>query len=339
MLIFIIFIILIIYLYNKSNIESFTNYTHYTFEIQKPYQIGITYETQDLLPLIKNKLKLKNKLYNNSTQILNDVNLNKIDFGLVYDNFLDKSFINVKKLSYLNYSSHLLLTYDNSINNIQDTIDKTICFGLENSDSFKIGKNIFTLLKINIKIYIPKTLKELISDFNSNKFDVLYLNLFIPNSIIAKLNLDNLNFIDITKNVDKNLLYRINLLKYKNNKYLNYKNNTIINNPSNNIWIVCNNNTNSKIINNIFNILINLRNYNIKIYNNYLNLNNISDITVDDNEASKRNKILNDKLFNSFYYKSTIDYHPLIIQKYIKLGYISNKKNIDCLFKYKKGIC
>ena len=341
LIIFIFFLIIIIYkIKNKNNsIEPFKNYTQYTFEIQQPYKIGFTYETQDLLILFKNKLNLKPEININSTQILNDINTNKIDFGIVYDNFINNNFSNVKKFSYINFSSHLLLSYDNSINNILDLQDKTICFGLENSDSFKIGQKIFNLLKINIIIYIPKTLKELITDFNSNKYDVLYLNIFAPNYIITQLNLDNLNFIDITKNIDKNLLYRINILKYKNSKYLNYKNNTTINNPSNNIWFVCNKNTNPTIINNIFNILINLKNYNIKINNKYLNLNNITNITIDDNEATKRNKILNDKLFNSFYYNSTIDYHPIIIQKYIQLGYITNKKNIDCIFKYKKNSC
>ena len=340
MLIFIIFILIIIIYYQKTSIiEHYTNYKYMTFEINRVYNIGITFETTDLKPLLKNKLKLKNKLYINSTEILNDINSNKLDFGFVYDNFLDEKFSNVKKLSYINYSSHLLLTYDNSINNILDLQDKTICLGLENSDSYKIAIKLFTLLKININIIVSKNQEQLIKDFNSNKFDALYINTFTPNSIITKLNLNNLYFIDIIQNIDRNLLYRINLLKYKNSKYLIYKNNTTINNPSNNIWLVTNINTNPKIINNIFNILINLKHYSIKINNNYLSLNNLSDIVLDDNESKNRNIIPNDKIFNSFYHDSNIDYHPLIIQKYIELGYITDKKNINCAYHYKHSKC
>ena len=120
LIIFIFFLIIIIYkIKNKNNsIEPFKNYTQYTFEIQQPYKIGFTYETQDLLILFKNKLNLKPEININSTQILNDINTNKIDFGIVYDNFINNNFSNVKKFSYINFSSHLLLSYDNRLKEI-----------------------------------------------------------------------------------------------------------------------------------------------------------------------------------------------------------------------------
>jgi len=60
---------------------------------------------------------------------------------------------------------------------------------------------------------------------------------------------------------------------------------------------------------------------------------------IDDNESFNRYKSKNDKIFNSFYYKIPIDYHAIIINKYIKLGYITEKKNINCVFNYKKSKC
>lgn len=337
--IFFIIIILIIFYNKKSYIEPYINYKYMTFEINRVYKVGNTFETEDLQYLLKNKLKLKPTIYNNSIEILNDINNNKLDFGIVYDNFLDKKYTNIKKISYITYSSHLLLTYSNSINSILDLENKNVCLGLKDSNSYKLGTKIFNILNIKINIIIPKNQEQMILDFNLNKIDVLYINTLAPNSLINKLNINNLYFIDITKNIDRNLLYRINLLKYKNDKYLIYKNNTTINNPSNNIWLVSNINTNPKIISNIINTLVNLKYYNIKIGNNYLSFKNLFDIIVDDNEAKHRNLISNDKIFNSFYHNINNDYHKLVIQKYYDLGYITDKKNINCVYHYKHSRC
>lgn len=341
MLIYYIFfiIIIIININKKSNIENFRDYKYLTFEINKVYQVGNTIETIDLQYLLKNKLKLKSKIYNNSEEILNDVNSNKLDFGIVYDNFLQKKYSNIKKISYINYTSHLLLTYDNSIKNIFDLQNKKVCFGLKNSNSFIIGRKIFDLLNIKNNIITYDSLEQLILDFNNQKINVLYINSFAPNSIINKLNLDNLYFIDITNNIDRNILYRINLIKNKKDKFLIYKNYTTINNPSNNIWLVTNIKTNEKIISNIINNILNLKYFNIKIGNNFLSFKNIFDIIIDDNEAKYRNLIKNEKLFKSFTYNTNVDYHNLVIQKYYDLGYITDNKNLKCLFHYKHSRC
>lgn len=337
--IFFFIIITLIFYINNYNIEHYTNYKYMTFEIDRVYRVGNIFETKDLNNLLKNKLKLKQIIYNNSTEILNDINNNKLDFGIIYDNFLDKKYNNIKKISYINYSSHLLLTYNNNINSIINLKNKNVCLGLKNSNSYKIGIKLFNLLNININIIIPKNEEQLFSDFNSNKFDALYVNTLAPNFIINKLNINNLYFIDITKNIDRNLLYRINLLKNKNDKYLIYKNNSTINNPSNNIWLVSNTNTNPKIISNIINILLSLKHYKIKIGKHYLNFKNLSDIIIDDNEAKHRNLIKKEKLLNSFYYNTDIDYHNTVIDKYYDLGYITDKKNINCISHYKHSRC
>ena len=337
--IFILIIITLLFNINNSNIEHYKDYKFMTFEIDRVYKVGNIFETKDLNYMLKNKLKLKQIIYNNSTDIINDINNNKLDFGIVYDNFLDKKYNNIKKISYINYSSHLLLTYNNNIKSILDLRNKNVCLGLKNSNSYKIGIKLFNILNININIIIPKNEEQLFSDFNSNKFDALYINSLAPNFIINKLNINNLYFIDITKNIDRNLLYRINLLKNKNDKYLVYKNNSTINNPSNNIWLISNINTNPKIISNIINILISLEHYKIKIGKYYLNFKNLSDIIIDDNEAKYRNIIKKEKLLNSFYYNTNIDYHNIVIDKYYDLGYITDKKDINCISHYKHSRC
>lgn len=340
--IFFILILFFIFIKKKKNIENFTdfsNYKHYTFEFRNTYNVGFTFETLDLLPLLKNKLKLNTQKYINSTNILQDVNTNKLDYGLVYDNFINETYTNVKKVCYINYSSHFLITYDNSINNLLDLQGKNICFGFKNTDTYKIGIKIFNLLKIDINIFIPKNEVELIENFNSFRIDALYLNLIRLNSFINKFNLDKLHFIDLTNDIDRDILYRLNLLKYKTDNFLFYKNYNTVNNPSNNIYLICNSDTNHNSINEIFSKLIKLHDYKIKIYNNFLTFKTIGDIMIDDNESFNRYKSKNDKIFNSFYYKIPIDYHAIIINKYIKLGYITEKKNINCVFNYKKSKC
>tara|TARA_B100001094_G_C18184880_1_gene803144 strand:+ start:1355 stop:2380 length:1026 start_codon:yes stop_codon:yes gene_type:complete len=335
-IIIIIFIIYIISIKNKNNyIETFKNYKYLTFQKQNLSTVGFTLETFDLKHLLQNKFMLNPRLYTNSTQILNNINNNKLDFGIVYHNFFNNKYNNIKKISYISYSSHLILTYNNTFNNIFDLSNKKICLGINNSDTYQIGKYIFNLLKINIIPITFNNYNDIIYNFNS--FDALYLNIINPNSYIFKLNIDKLNFIDITNNIDKNILYRINLLKNKNNKYLPYNNNSINNNPSNNIWLVCNKNYNSNFINKLFNIIIKLNNYKIKINNNFfIKFNNIANIVIDDNEVQNRNKIINDPYFKSFQYNPQIDYHNIIIDNYIKLGYITYNKNFNSFLSYNK---
>jgi hypothetical protein len=103
--------------------------------------------------------------------------------------------------------------------------------------------------------------------------------------------------------------------------------------------LISNINTNPKIISNIINILISLEHYKIKIGKYYLNFKNLSDIIIDDNEAKYRNIIKKEKLLNSFYYNTNIDYHNIVIDKYYDLGYITDKKDINCISHYKHSRC
>jgi len=60
---------------------------------------------------------------------------------------------------------------------------------------------------------------------------------------------------------------------------------------------------------------------------------------LDNNEAKYRNLNTYDKIFNSFYYNVNNDYHNLVIKKYYELGYVTDKKNINCIYHYKHSQC
>ena len=334
-----IIIFLIFFYYNKKKvlIEKFNNFNSYNYIVVQPhkkYNIMITPECIDLIPLFKNILKLNVIIKQNSNIILNEINNNEDSFGLIYSHFLSEKFKNIKKISYITYSSHCLII-SNEIKNLEDLNNKEICVINNNSDSEILLKYLLNIYKIKVKTFTLPNTNSIISKFNNNSIKILYLNILNPNSIISQLNIKQHYIYNFKLNND---LKKTNIFKEKNTIFLPYNNYKYKNIPSNNIWLVSNNNVNNDFLQFIINKLYSLEQYSLKIIDYSLRLNNINKITIDNSIYHMNNNKINN-LFNSYYYNNKIDYHPLVKKKLIQLGFITEKSNIYCSLYVGKSKC
>ncbi len=220
----IVFIVILIVLYNiQSNIFNEITYSN-TYTIGITNNINVVKFTNTFLKIVNKKMVNKNiivKVYENNTDLLNDINSNKIEYGIcneteVIESHLGLNSYSDNKLNSIRFITGLFYNYQyfltdifykdssksseiTSINDLKEfyqTYNRHFIIGTEDkySDSFKC-----LMILLNVYDFIPVYIETLDKTKNYDKNTIFYQTYDIDN-LITKFNsnlIDGLFIINI----------------------------------------------------------------------------------------------------------------------------------------------